>query len=225
MTVGVHARLQARAGDLLLDVEIDPGAGTLIVMGANGAGKSTLLSVLLGLHPEVRGFVEIGGQVVLDSDCGIDVPPEARRLGWVPQDLALFPHLTVRQNVAFGGEPDHARAVLRDLGLEALAGRRPGSLSGGERQRVALARALASAPRALLLDEPLSSLDPLSRVEVRAHLAELLRRLAIPAVIVTHDEEDARLLGDRIVVLEAGRIVRTGAAGREGASIGSRMVR
>jgi len=225
MTVGIHARLQARAGDLLLDVELDSGDGNLIVMGPNGAGKSTLLSVLLGLHPGARGVVEIGGQVVFDSDRGIDVPPEARRLGWVPQDLALFPHLTVRQNVAFGGDPDHARSVLHDLGMEAIAGRRTGALSGGERQRVALARALASAPRALLLDEPLSSLDPRAREEVRARLAELLRRRAIPAIIVTHDAEDARLLGDRIVVLEAGRIIRAGAPGRKEHPSGSRLVR
>jgi len=203
------ARIAAHAGELLLDVEIDAGDGTLVLMGANGAGKSTLLSILAGLRPADRGFIEVGGRVLFDSERRIDVPPEARRIGWVPQDLALFPHLTVARNVAFGADRESALSVLRDLGLEPLADRRPGSLSGGEKQRVALARALASRPRALLLDEPLSALDVQARSEVRALLAETLRRLAIPAMIVTHDPEDARFLGDRIAVMEAGRIVRT----------------
>jgi len=203
------ARIAAHAGELLLDVEIDAGDGTLVLMGANGAGKSTLLSILAGLRPADRGFIEVGGRVLFDSERGIDVPPEARRIGWVPQDLALFPHLSVAANVAFGAGRESALSVLRDLGLEPLADRRPGSLSGGEKQRVALARALASRPRALLLDEPLSALDVQARSEVRALLAETLRRLAIPAVMVTHDPEDARFLGDRIAVMEAGRIVRT----------------
>lgn len=224
------ARLEARVGALEMDACFATGAGPLVVIGPNGAGKTTLLSMLLGLHPVARGRIDVAGEMLLDTSRGIDVPAERRRLGYVPQDYALFPHLTVRGNVGFGVRPDrqarvHASAgvtggvqsqvdeVLADLGLLHLADRMPVSLSGGERQRVALARALAAQPRALLLDEPLAALDVRARGEVRAFLSQTLRRLALPTVIVTHDPDDARLLGERIALLERGRIVRTGTWG------------
>ncbi len=217
----LRARVTARVGRLALDVELDTAPGTLVLVGPNGAGKTTLLSLLLGVMPVDRGRVTVGQTVLLDTATGVDVPVERRGLGYVPQDYALFPHLTVRQNVDFAlasatPRPDRAtraagvEALLADLGLEALADRRPETLSGGEKQRVALARALSVGPRALLLDEPLAALDVSSRREVRAFLGGLLERLALPAIVVTHDARDARGLGHRIAVLEAGQITQAG---------------
>lgn len=221
---GLIARLEARVGALVLDVELDTGPGTLALIGPNGAGKTTLLSLLLGVQPagagRGRGRIEAANEVLLDTARAIDVPVEDRRLAYVPQSYALFPHLTVRQNVAFavaslqaGNDRDRAKRIdarLAELGLEALADRRPGTLSGGEKQRVALARALALHPRALLLDEPLAALDVHSRREVRDFLAGYLRRIALPSIVVTHDALDAQRLADRIAVLENGRITQHG---------------
>jgi molybdate transport system ATP-binding protein len=218
---GLSARVRARVGALSLDVELATGAGTLVLVGPNGAGKSTLLSLLLGVLPVESGRVAVGDAVLLDTDAGVAVPLECRQLGYVPQDYALFPHLSVRQNVAFAlaskpaagsraARSQRAAEMLEELGLTALADRPARSLSGGEQQRVALARALAVSPRALLLDEPLSALDVHSRSEVRRFLADCLARAAVPALLVTHDADDARLLGQRIAVLEAGRITQAG---------------
>jgi molybdate transport system ATP-binding protein len=218
---GLVARLRARVGTLSLEAELETGPGTLVLVGPNGAGKSTLLSLILGARPLDAGLVAIGSEVLFDHARGIDVPIERRRLGYVPQDSALFPHLDVRGNVAFAarhGLPSASRAerdeavarVLAELGLASLAARMPASLSGGERQRVALARALVVSPSALLLDEPFASLDVLARADVRAHLAETLTRRAIPTVLVTHDARDVRALAERVVVLEHGKAVQAG---------------
>lgn len=220
----LRARLVARVGTLALDVTLDAGEGPLVIVGPNGAGKTSLLGLLLGVLPAARGRVEIDGDVLFDGDAGLEVPVEARRIGYVPQDYALFPHLTVRGNVDFAlasaaapppreQRARRATAVLRDLGLEAVADRRPATLSGGEKQRAALARALSVEPRALLLDEPLAALDVHARREVRSFLAGYLRALSVPTIVVTHDPEDARILGARIAVLEAGKIVQTGTWG------------
>ncbi|HTN83481.1 MAG TPA: ABC transporter ATP-binding protein [Sorangium sp.] len=231
----LRARVVARVGRLLLDAAIDTGGGTLALVGPNGAGKTSLLSVLLGVLPVERGRVEVGAAVLLDTARGLDVPVEERRIGYVPQDYALFPHLTVRENVAFavrsaasgrGGaaRAERVDAMLNELGVAAHAGRRTQALSGGEKQRVALARALSVSPRALLLDEPLAALDVHSRREVRAFLAGYLRALSIPTVVVTHDASDARLLGHRIAVLEAGRVTQTGTWDELAARPASRFV-
>jgi molybdate transport system ATP-binding protein len=219
--VSLRLHLVARVGTLALEVELETGPGTLALVGPNGAGKSSLLALALGLLPVERGRVAVGSSVLRDTSARIDVPLEHRQLGYVPQDYALFPHLDVRANIAFAlasapsRPPKAERArrlaeVLDELGLAALAARRPQTLSGGEKQRVALARAVAASPRALLLDEPLAALDVHSRGEVRAFLASFLRRTALPAVVVSHDADDARLLGQRIAVLEAGRISQLG---------------
>jgi molybdate transport system ATP-binding protein len=139
-----------------------------------------------------------------------DLPPERRSCGYVFQDYALFPHMTVRENVAFGARGDDVTPLLDRVGISHLARERPGTLSGGERQRVALARALAVAPRVLLLDEPLSALDPATRGAVAAELAAVLREAAVPAIVVTHAFEEAVSLAARVVVLEAGRVVQDG---------------
>jgi molybdate transport system ATP-binding protein len=163
----------------------------------------------------------VGDSVLLDTAEGVDIPIEARGLGYLPQHYALFPHMSVRENVEFAANArsasrervqslQRAQGLLADLNLEALAQRSVTTLSGGEKQRVALARALAAEPRALLLDEPLAALDVTARREARAFLVEYLRKLTLPALVVTHDAADAQALGDRIAVLEGGRTVQTG---------------
>jgi molybdate transport system ATP-binding protein len=216
----LRARLTARLGDFVIDVAFDTAPGTLVVIGPNGAGKTSLLSLLLGALPVTAGSIDLGG-ALLDTSRGIDVPPESRRLGYVPQDYALFPHQNVLQNVEFALECSalattraerrgQAMGLLAELGIEAFAGRLPAELSGGEKQRVALARALAARPRALLFDEPLAALDVHARAEVRAFLAAHLARVALPTVVVTHDAHDARALADRLLVLEGGKVTQDG---------------
>jgi molybdate transport system ATP-binding protein len=228
---------------LVADVVTGPGAAggfelraacgvadgeVLAVLGPNGAGKSTLLRALAGLLPLRAGRIELtagdgaadDARMVLDDPRdGVFVPPERRGVGVVFQDHRLFPHLSVRDNVAYaarvaGTDRRRARAGadawLARLGLEALAGRRPGQLSGGQAQRVALARALASNPRLLLLDEPMAALDARTRIEVRAELRRHLPTYGGPTLLVTHDPVDALVLADRVLVLEAGRVVQEG---------------
>lgn len=179
-------------------------------MGPSGAGKSTVLRAVAGLlHPDA-GRIALGSDVWFargdDQGDRIALPPERRAVGLVFQDYALFPHLTVAQNVAFGGTATRAAELLERLRITPLAGERPGRLSGGERQRVALARALARDPGVLLLDEPLSALDAHTRAVVRGELAELLAELALPALVVTHDHHDALALADRVGVIVDGQL-------------------
>ena len=194
----------------LLEVTLSLPGGPTVLVGPNGAGKSTLLRAILGAIPVRRGRILLDGHTLLDTARGISLPAEERRVGWVPQEYALFPHLTVLENVTFGspGPAGRTRAgtVLDQLGLGPLAGRRPAALSGGERQKVALARALAAEPRALLLDEPLAALDADTRETTRALLAETLRQVAIPSLVVTHDMRDVVALGAPVVLLESGRV-------------------
>lgn len=209
------ARLGARVGELTIDVDLNTAGGTLVLVGPNGAGKTSLLSLLLGALPAQRGRLSIGDTLLFDSEQGVDLPVERRRIGYVPQDHALFPQLTVRDNLAFAVQSASAPlhrvdGALRDFGLEALAHRKPRSLSGGEKQRVALARALSVEPRALLLDEPLAALDVPARAEVRAFLAKTLRDRGLSSIVVTHDPTDALALGQRVAVLEAGRVSQQG---------------
>jgi molybdate transport system ATP-binding protein len=215
--VSLVAEVGLRIGSLVLDIAIETGPGTLVVAGPNGAGKSSFLAALLGILPLQKGRIVVGTTVLADVAAGIDSPVEDRRLGFVPQDYALFPHLNVRRNIEFALESagvirdaSYVDSCLHDLGLQALSDRYPRHLSGGEKQRVALARALSVNPQALLLDEPLAALDVSARQEVRLFLSGYLRKLRLPAVLVTHDATDARELGDRIAVLESGRITQTG---------------
>ncbi len=164
---------------------------------------------MCGLLTPRRGHVRVGGETWFDAAGRVDVPPERRSVGYVPQDDALFPHLTVRANVAFGARRD-VDALLDRLRIRGLAGERPGRLSGGERQRVALARALARDPDVLLLDEPLSALDAATRRAVRDELSSVLHAAGVPTVVVTHDLDEAAILADRVVVVAAGRVVQAG---------------
>jgi len=187
------------------------GAEPVALLGPNGSGKTSLLLCVLGVRPARRGTIRLGDDVLYDAAAGVDVPVAERRLGYVPQRYALFPHLDVRENVAFGArDPSRVDALLRRLDIADLADRTPASLSGGEAQRVALARALAADPRGLLLDEPLAALDVTAQKKVRAFLAGWLRDLRLPTLVVTHDPEDAAALASRLAIIEAGRVVQEG---------------
>ena len=187
------------------------GRETLALVGPSGAGKSSVLRAIAGLLRPERGRIALGATSWLDTAAGIDLPPERRSVGLVFQEYALFPHLDVRRNVAFGGR-QRVDELLERFRISHLAAARPGDLSGGERQRVALARALARDPAVLLLDEPLSALDAHTRAIVRGELAELLDDLQLPTLLVTHDFEDAAALADRVGVIVDGRILQLGTA-------------
>ena len=204
-------------GDLRLDVAVEVAPGECLALaGPSGAGKSSVLRVVAGLLKPQKGRVTCGGRTWLDRTRGIDLPPEERRCGYVFQDYALFPHLTAWQNVAYGlpraERRRRAHELLERFGLAHRADARPRTLSGGERQRVALARALAVRPDALLLDEPLSALDARTRAAATRELAAVLRDAGVPAILVTHDFQEAALLGERVGVMDAGRIVQLGSA-------------
>ena len=207
----------AAAGAFRLRAAFEVPAGrTLVLFGPSGAGKSLLLRTVAGIH-RARGVITLDGVPLLDSARRLDVPPQARRLGYLPQSYALFPHLTVAENVAFGLRGVAAatrRTVVEDLlgtlQLDGLAGRRPAQLSGGQQQRVALARALATEPRVLLLDEPFAALDAPLRRLLRRELQTLRHRFGFAMLFVTHDLGDACALGDRVAVLAGGEIVQAG---------------
>ena len=219
-------------GRFVLDAAIEVAAGEcLAIAGPSGAGKSTLLRVAAGLLRPDTGVVRCGEELWLDTARGHDIAPELRGCGYVFQDYALFGHLRVWQNVAYGlrrlpRATRRARAVelLERFGIAQLADARPRTLSGGERQRVALARALTPQPHALLLDEPLSALDARTRASASRELAGVLHTAGVPALLVTHDFTEAAVLGDRVAVIDAGRIVQQGTAGDLAASPASAFV-
>ena len=196
-----------RAFRVALDLAV--GRETVALVGPSGAGKTTVLRAIAGLDRPEGGRIELDGTVLFDAETGIDVAPERRSVGFVFQDYALFPHMTVEQNVRFAGG-DRVHELLERLEIGRLAKARPASLSGGERQRVGLARALARDPGVLLLDEPLSALDAHTRATVRAELRELLEGFDLPTLLVTHDYEDAAALAGRIGVLVEGRLLQVG---------------
>lgn len=193
-------------------VELSVGSGaTFALVGPSGAGKTTVLRAISGLLTPEEGRIAVTGETWLDTSRRIDLPPERRRVGYLFQEYALFPHLDVTGNVRFGaGRRLDVETLLQRFRIAHLRHARVADLSGGERQRVALARALARDPAVLLLDEPLAALDAHTRAAVRAELYELLAGLAIPTVLVTHDFEDAAALADRVGVIVEGRILQEG---------------
>ena len=214
----LRVEAQTRLGALALDVALDVQPGECLALaGPSGAGKTSVLRVAAGLLRPERGLVEAGGETWLDTTRGVDVPPERRRCGYVFQEYALFPHLTAWQNVAYPlrGVPrrqrrERALGLLERFGMRELADARPRTLSGGERQRVALARVLAREPGVLLLDEPLSALDARTRTGAARELASVLRQVETPALLVTHDFAEAAQLGDRVGVIDSGRVIQEG---------------
>jgi molybdate transport system ATP-binding protein len=198
-----------RSFSLRLSLEVQ---GTLALVGPSGAGKTTVLRAVAGLVRPQSGRVSCNEDVWFDGGRGISLPPDRRAVGLVFQDYALFPHLTVRQNIEYSRR-HKADEYLERFAIGHLAAARPGDLSGGERQRVALARALARDPAALLLDEPLSALDAHTKTDVRAELQQLLAGLGIPVLLVTHDFEDAAALADRVGVVVEGQLRQTGTPG------------
>jgi len=198
----VDFTLPLRDFELTLALDV---ARTVALVGPSGAGKTSALRVVAGLARPARGRVELGGETWLDTERGIDLRPEERRVGLVFQEYALFPHMSVRANVAYGGR-ERVDELLERFHISHVADAHPERLSGGERQRVALARALARDPDVLLLDEPLSALDAHTKTQVRGELSELLRGLDLPTLLVTHDYEDAAALADEVGVVVDGRL-------------------
>ncbi len=215
----LQATIEAQRGPFTLALTLEVPRGVpLVVVGESGAGKTTLLRVLAGLETPQSGRISLDEQVWYDG-AATQLPAWERHVGYVAQDYALFPHLNALENVAFGlraagqrGRDARARAgaQLTRLGVGDLGERRPSELSGGQQQRVALARALVREPRLLLLDEPLAALDLKTRRSVRSEIRELLRGLSCVTVYVTHHPTDALVMGDRVVVLEAGRVTQSG---------------
>ena len=208
-----------RHGDasFTVDLRFHSDASRIVLHGPSGAGKTQALRMIAGVARPDRGHVRIAGRTLFDSTRRVDLPPRERHLACVFQDYALFPHLTVRQNVAFarrrgwfnpgpGERDEHAERWIRSFHLEAVADQYPHQLSGGQRQRTALARALVTEPAALLLDEPFAALDRALRHRLRSELAELQARLALPMLVITHDEDDVRALADQAFHVQAGRV-------------------
>jgi molybdate transport system ATP-binding protein len=193
------------------------GAGVTVLFGASGSGKTTVLRCLAGLERPDEGTIQFEGTVWSDARGGTFVAPQQRRVGFVPQDYALFPHLTVERNISYGTHDlavgqrhEQVARMVAWLGLEGLEKRLPNELSGGQQQRVALARAVACRPRLLLLDEPLSALDAPTRGRLRVELRQLLVTLGIPTFLVTHDRDEALSLGDQLVIMDRGRVLQQG---------------
>jgi len=217
MTLRLSGIRHAYGGrEVLRGVDLAVGRGEILcILGPSGDGKTTLLRLVAGLEPLQAGRIELGGAVVAEP--GQEVPPEQRHVGFVFQDYALFPHLTVAENVAFGlrgmsrGEKAWQVAdALARVGLETYANAYPHMLSGGQQQRVALARALAPRPQVLLLDEAFASLDARLREQVRDDTLHVLQTAGIPALIVTHDAEEAMFMADRIALMREGQVIQCG---------------
>lgn len=206
--------------EVLRDVSLDIASGAFgAILGPSGCGKTTLLRAIAGLERPRSGSMRLGTQML--STHGIDLAPEKRNIGWVPQDAALFPHLTVAENVAFGlarssrgvrkaSRGERVQELLELVGLLALRDRMPAQLSGGQAQRVALARALANQPLLVLLDEPFAGLDPVLRADLRAEVKDILKRQDTTSLLVTHDQEEALSLADYIAIMRHGCIEQSG---------------
>ncbi len=215
--IAIHKQLNGFA----LNVELSaPENQVIVLFGPSGAGKSMTLAAISGFVPLDAGRIVVGDQILCDTDRQINLTPQQRKLGLVKQDLVLFPHLTIEQNIAYGLFREtlatrrmHVRDLLERMKLTGLAERYPSQLSGGQQQRVAFARALAPHPKLLLLDEPFSALDAPTRMQLRSELRDLLHEFKIPTLFVTHDLGEAYFLADQLAVIDAGTIQQDGAPG------------
>jgi ABC-type sulfate/molybdate transport systems ATPase subunit len=217
----IDIALPRRSFDLCVALSV--GAETIAIVGPSGAGKTSLLRTVAGLERSCAGRIALRDEQWLDTERRIHLSPERRRVGYLPQDYGLFPHLTVAANVRFAGKRDRPD-LLERLGIAHVADARPQQLSGGERQRVALARGLARDPGVLLLDEPFGALDAITRRQVRDELADILPQLGLPTLLVTHAFDDATALAQRIGVLDRGRLVQLATGGELLAAPASAMV-
>ncbi|MGH7271017.1 MAG: ATP-binding cassette domain-containing protein [Polyangiaceae bacterium] len=215
-TLRVRLRLErvVRSGcapGFALDVAFDAPRGVTVLCGASGSGKSTTLAAIAGLLRPTAGYIALGGETWFHAEEKVDLPPHKRGVAVVFQSPALFPHMTATQNVAYGMPREakrtgHAETLLERLRVAHLSNRKPPTFSGGEAQRVAIARALAMNPRVVLLDEPFSALDPELRRDLVIDVREIVRELHVPVVLVTHHHDEAIELGQRLVVLNQGRV-------------------
>jgi molybdate transport system ATP-binding protein len=219
VSVDLHLQKQLRAADRVfsLDITLASDSQRIVLYGPSGSGKSLTLKAIAGLMRPDSGHISVQGRSLFDSAQGIDVPVQERNVAYLFQDYALFPHLTVAQNIAFGlargsfnllhpAQHPKVRQWLQAFELEAIAHSRPAQISGGQRQRVALARALVAEPDMLLLDEPFSALDLSLRQRMRSELAELQTRLQVPMLLITHDPADVQALGQTVFELRDGRL-------------------
>jgi molybdenum ABC transporter ATP-binding protein len=218
LRVRLRRTLASEDGGFQLDVAFDVEKGITILFGPSGAGKTTLLDCIAGLTDPDQGRIAIGARVLIDSEEGINLSPTKRNIGYVFQDLALFPHMTVEANVAYGlsglkaeDRKQRVAGALESMGITELRARRPAELSGGERQRVALARSLVTQPSVLLLDEPLAALDMPVKMKIAEDLRRLIQALPIPVLYVTHSRDEVFMLGERMLMLEHGKIIAEGA--------------
>jgi molybdenum ABC transporter ATP-binding protein len=217
LQVRVRRTLTSEDGGFQLDVDFELQNGITILFGPSGAGKTTLLDCIAGLTDVNEGRIVVGARVLINSQAGIYLSASERRIGYVFQDLALFPHMTVEANVAYGlrelkakDRKQRVAGALEGLGISDLRARRPAELSGGERQRVALARALVTQPSVLLLDEPLAALDMPVRMKIAEDLRRSVQALPIPVFYVTHSRDEVFMLGERMLMLERGKIIAEG---------------
>jgi molybdate transport system ATP-binding protein len=217
---GLTISLRKCIGGFSLDVEWQIGNELAVLFGYSGAGKSMTLQMIAGFMRPDEGFIRVDGRILFDSSQRIDIPPEQRHLGYVFQDLALFPHMTVYENIAYGAngsddgdKKETIEKMIRSFQLDGLEDKRPAEISGGQKQRVAFARSLIGSPPVLLLDEPFSALDYPLRLEMRHFLRETRKKFDIPAVLVTHDVFEAYSMADTIIVYAGGRVAQAGSPG------------
>ena len=198
-------------GDFSLSIDERLGSRVTALFGPSGSGKTTILDSIAGLRRPQSGTITVGERLVFSSAAGVDVPAHRRHVGYVPQDVALFPHMDVRGNVLYGRRPGYRPdpdAVMKILEVRPLLDRRVGQLSGGERQRIALARALMSSPEVLLLDEPLAAVDVELRRRIIPYLVRVRDDMRLPILYVTHDRSEVGLLAEEVIMLDRGRVVR-----------------
>jgi molybdate transport system ATP-binding protein len=217
LDLDIRKTMRSAKSTFELATRLSSSSQRIVILGPSGSGKSLMLKAVAGLVTPDSGHIRLGGHTLFDRGARIDVAPQRRQVGYLFQDYALFPHLNVRQNVAFGLARGwfNPRAQASDAAvdywldafeLRTLARQYPDELSGGQRQRTALARALVAQPRALLLDEPFAALDPVLRVAMRAELDAVQRRLQVPMVLITHDPDDAAILGEHVIELRNGAV-------------------